>query len=386
VRHRSPTITVTRGRFAATAGQVLEHVRAAGCAAREEIASGTGLSVATIGRSVGPLVEARLLRERPDLARTGAVGRPSTPVEIDTDHFAVLGVHIGRRIATVALGDVAGRVITHRTIRRSAGAAPDLPALARAASDLLADEPGRAPLALGVVAPWRDLGLDEAAIESELAELTGLDVRSGDHIAAVAAAEYFHRRQGTTGVTLYVYARDTIGFAAAVDKGTGVEVSRVSSLSHFPTGSDVQCSCGRTGCLEVTAGNEAVMARARAAGIVDGDDPAALYAAGTATRPLLAERAAVLGRVTATVRDMIAPDRVVLVGQGFTGEPAVLADVLAECDRGALHDVPVSFTRFGAGIQAVSSCTVALRPIYDDPFALVARPQRPAAPTSPAIA
>ncbi|WP_181407537.1 ROK family protein [Nocardioides sambongensis] len=382
MRHRTPTITVTRGRFASTAGQVLEQVHAAGCASREEIAGGTGLSVATIGRTVGPLVEARLLRERPDRAHTGAIGRPGIPVEIDTDHFAVLGLHIGRRIATVALGDLAGHVITHRTLRRCAGEAPDLAALARAAADLLAADAGRAPLALGVVAPWRDLGLDEAAIETELAELTGLDVRGGDHIAAVAATEYFHRRQGTTGVTLYVYARDTIGFASAVDTGTGVEVSRVGSLAHFPTGSSVPCRCGRTGCLEVSAGNEAVLSRARAAGLVREDDAAALYAAGPAVRPLLAERARALGAVAAHVRDAIAPDRVVLVGQGFTGEPAVLADVLDAYDQGALPDVPVSFTRFGAGIQAVSSCTVALRPIYDDPFALVSRPEARPTPTS----
>ena len=37
----------------------------------------------------------------------------------------------------------------------------------------------------------------------------------------------------------------------------------------------------------------------------------------------------------------------------------------------ALGDVPLSFTRFGAGIQAIAACTIALGPVYDDPLAIV---------------
>lgn len=363
---RSPLITVTRGSFGSTAGQVLELVHRCGTARREEIAAGTGLSTATVGRAVTALVAARLLRERPDRILAGAVGRPGTPVEIDAGHYAVLGLHLGRRQDTVALGDLTGRVITHRSLPRAAEYRPDLPALARAASDLLTEQPGRAPLTLGVVAPWRDIGLDPARTEAELAELTGLDVRSGDHVAAVAATEFFHRRQGTPGVTLYVYARDTIGFAVAVERGgesgttSSVEISRVGSLGHFPTGSDVWCHCGRTGCLEVTAG----------------PDPTHLYDAGPDAHPELAVRARRLGEVAAAVRDMIAPDRVVLVGQGFTGCPAVLGEVTEAFATGALTEVPFSFTRFSSGIQAVAACTVALGPVYDDPFTVVPRGTR----------
>ena len=34
--------------------------------------------------------------------------------------------------------------------------------------------------------------------------------------------------------------------------------------------------------------------------------------------------------------------------------------------------VPVSFTRFGSDIQAISACTVALGPVFDDPLAALA--------------
>jgi len=375
-------ITVTRGRFGPAAAQVLEQVRAAGLANRDEIASRTGLSVPTVGRAAGLLVEAGVLRERPDLARAGKIGRPGTPVEVDTDRYATIGIHVGRRIATVALGDLTGRVIAHDTVHRLPGADPDLDRLSRAAAALLGGSPGRAPLAAGLVGPWRELGLDHDLLATELHDLTGLDVRTGDHIAAVAATEFFHRRHGTSGVTLYVYARDTVGFAVAVEKGTATEVSRVGSLTHYPTGSPVLCPCGRTGCLEVTAGDLALVGVAADAGLVSGGRALtveALYAAAADpdVRALLTERARVLGEVAASVRDIVRPDRVVLVGQAFTGCAAVLDDIVRAFDEVTVHEkVPVSFTRFGADIQAITACTIGLGPVYDDPIAIVPRRTR----------
>ena len=383
-------ITVARGRFGSASAQVLEHVRAGGTVHRDELAERTGLSVATVGRAVSQLVEAGLLRERPDRTRTGAVGRPGIPVEVDTDRFVTIGVHIGRRIATVAVGDLAGKVLAHETLHRERGDAPDLDRLSRLAAGMLGRSPGRAPLAVGLVGPWRELGLEADRLGSELHELTGLEVRTADHIAAVAATEFFHRRHGTPGVTLYVYARETVGFAVAVDKGVQTEVSRVGSLTHFPTGGTAVCPCGRTGCMEVEAGDEAVARAAVALGVVPEPTIDAVYAAvdHPVGRNLLRTRARVLGRVAASVRDMVAPDRVVLVGQAFTGCGPVLDEItLAFQQTTALGDVPLSFTRFGAGIQAIAACTIALGPVYDDPAAIVPRPvamvPRSPAPVAP---
>lgn len=373
MHHRSPMITVSRGRFGSTQAQVLEQIRVGGLVTREQIVAGSGLSVATVGRAVTALVEAGVLRERPDRIRSGAVGRPGTPVEIDPERYVVVGLHIGRRIATVALADLAGRVVAHQTVRRSSLAAPDLADLSRVAASLLGSLPHRAPLSAGLVAPWRELGLAPLACGRELEQLTGLDVHTGDHIAAVAAAEFLHRRHGTPGVTLYIYARDTIGFALAVAKGEMVEVSRVGSLAHFPTGTGASCGCGRTGCLEAAAGDEAIVRAARATRHISGGDIGSVYEASDEPRVLrlLRDRARMLGTAASVVRDMTAPDRVVLVGQAFTGCPPVADDVLAGYRTGALADVPVSFTRFGSGIQAVAACTVALAPVYEDPIGLV---------------
>jgi hypothetical protein len=137
----------------------------------------------------------------------------------------------------------------------------------------------------------------------------------------------------------------------------------------------------------VTAGDGAVVAAARDAGLFDDASPAAaaatidsLYSApsGSAAMALLRRRATVLGQAAASVRDMVAPDRVVLVGQAFTGCPAVREDITSAFTAATTSgDVPVSFTRFGAGIQAITACTIALGPVYDDPLGLV--PRRPPA-------
>lgn len=370
-------ITVSRGPSVPAAAQVLEQIRAAGTITREEIVAATSLSVATVGRAVGQLVDAGLVRERPDLTRVGAVGRPGVPYEVDRDGYVTIGFHVGRRKLTVALGDMAGKVVVRqemeRTPRQGQDDQPDLVAMSRTAAELLGRVPGRIPLSVGLVGPWRDLGLDMTRAAADVQELTGLEVVPGEHVAAVAAAEFFHRRHGTPGITLYVYARDTIGMAVAADKGERTEVSRVGSLTHFPTRSEVPCGCGRVGCLGVTAGDEALARAAHQAGLItaeidelygDAEDPQVLG--------LLAQRAKVLGEAVATLRDMVDPDRVVLVGQAFTGSATVLDVVVAAfAETTALGPVPVSFTRFGAGIQAVTACTLGLGPVYDDPTGLV---------------
>lgn len=380
--HRSPMITVSRGQLVSAAAQVLERVRLGGLVSRDELVAGTGLSMATVGRAVGQLTSAGLLRERPDRIRSGAVGRPGVPVELDPDRYVTLGIHLGRRITTIAVGDLTGRVLAHDTLRRELDEpAPGVDVLGRTAAHLLGGLPDRAPLAIGLVGAWQALGLSAEDTGRAVHEATGLDVRTGDHIPAVAATEFFHRRPGTSGVTLYVYARDTIGWAVVVDKGIQVEVSRVGHMAHLPTGSDVACPCGRTGCLEVTAGDEALTELARRSGLaISGVED--LYAAADVpqARGLLTWRARVLGEAAAAARDIVDPDRVVLVGQSFTGCPQVLEVITSTFAASATSgSVPVSFTRFGAGIQAITACTIGLGAVYDDPLALVsthARAQR----------
>ncbi|WP_235736520.1 ROK family protein [Nocardioides alcanivorans] len=161
-----------------------------------------------------------------------------------------------------------------------------------------------------------------------------------------------------------------------IDKGEQTEVGTVNSLEHYPTGGSVRCKCGRTGCFEVTASDHALVARAVDIGLIDAPRMRLLQAKAAAgdaqaTR-MFVERAEVLGRVAAGVRDMTGPDRTVLVGQAFTGFPAALTDVIASFERSSsMPPGSVSVTRFGDDIQAVAACALAVGPVYDDPVGLV---------------
>ena len=372
-------ITLSRGRFASPASRVIEQTRALGPVSRDELARTTGLSLPTVNRSVSALLRAGLLRERPDAAPVGVTGRPRTPVEVDPTRFATLGFHLGRGVASVAVGDLRGRVVCERTVPQPLDGPPDLEQLAALSAELLGGQPGRVPLVAGLVAPWADLDLDRSETSARLHDVLGLDVITADHVPAVAATEFLHRRHGTGGVTLYVYARNTVGFAVAVDHGSDTDVSRSGSLTHFPTFPTAEpetCVCGRTGCLGAAYSDHAVARRASAAGIVPVGAPVeqVVDAARLGSLPaheLLEQRARALGSVAAIVRDMTAPHRVVLVGQGFTGyDPSLTTILSAFEEQTALGSVDVSFTRFGAGIQATTACTVALGPVYDDPVGL----------------
>ena len=309
------------------------------------------------------------------------------PVEVDPSRYVTLGFHLGRGVDTVAIGDLRGQVIDEERLPRPVDRPPALGDLAGTAARLLAGQSGRAPLAAGLVAPWLDLGLDRDGAGQELQAVLGLDVATADHVAGVAATEFLHRRPGTPGATLYVYARNTVGFALAVDKGDQTEVSRVGSLTHFPVGSGARCVCGRTGCLAATFSDHALVARAASRDLIPAgsDVDVLLDVARRGAAPahqLLLDRAEELGRIAAVVRDITTPDRVVLVGQGFTGYPPVLPAISdAFTAHTALGATDLSFTRFGAGVQAVTACTVALGPVYDDPLGVV--PARRAGARSP---
>ena len=380
-------ITLARGRFGSPASQVLEHARAYGPVSRDELTRRTELSAATVNRTVAALLLAGVLRERPDRVAAGVNGRPGVPVEVDPSRYVTLGFHLGRGVDTVAIGDLRGQVIAEERLPRPVDRPPALGDLAGTAARLLAGQSGRAPLAAGLVAPWLDLGLDRDVAGQELQALLGLDVATADHVAGVAATEFLHRRPGTPGATLYVYARNTVGFALAVDKGDQTEVSRVGSLTHFPVGSGAQCVCGRTGCLAATFSDHALVARAASRDLIPaGSDVDVLLdvarRGSASAHQLLVDRAEELGRIAAVVRDITTPDRVVLVGQGYTGYPPVLP-VISDSFTAhtALGPTDLSFTRFGAGVQAVTACTVALGPVYDDPLGVV--PARRASARTP---
>lgn len=130
---------------------VFAAVRQRGPVARDAIATHTGLSIATVNRQVSALLDAELLRERPDLAVPGAIGRPRIPVEINHEPYLTLGLHIGARTTSIVASDLFGRTLDAVETPTPGGSqSTALAALADSARRYLGRWHRRRPLWVGV--------------------------------------------------------------------------------------------------------------------------------------------------------------------------------------------------------------------------------------------
>lgn len=375
-------------------------VRRLGPVARDAIAAGSGLSIATVNRQVGALLEANLLRERPDLATPGAIGRPRVPVEVNHEPYLTLGFHIGARVTSIVACDLFGRTLdVVETPTPNGPQSAALAALADSARRYLTRWHRRRTLWVGVavggvvdsaggLVDHPRLGWAQAPVGPVLARALGLPVSVASHVDAMAGAELLLDRRipdpkrAARRSSLYVYARETVGFAQVIDGRVHTPAGGPGTIAGLPVQSELLGSSGR---LESTVSDEAVVVAARKHGILPAtgtnstistlmriaknDDIAAAEA-----RELLSERARVLGRAVGLLRDILNPDEVVVGGQAFTEHPEGLRRVRSAAAQGSLlpgRDIRV--TRFGNRVQEAGAGVVSLSTIYADPLGAVRR-------------
>ncbi|HEX5203791.1 ROK family protein [Paractinoplanes rhizophilus] len=241
---------------------------------RAAIASGTGLTRATVSALVDDLIAGGLLTEHDPAPRTGA-GRPAAGLALNAAGPAGLGLEINvdyLAACVVSLtGEVRQRIVEHGDQR------PLAPADALSALDSLASRARAAAAAEGLtlagaalavpglvaadglvrVAPnlgWQDV--DVPALLPGLADLP-LIVDNEANLAALASAE---------GERTFLYVSGEIGIGAGIvldgelyrgGRGWSGEIGHVTV---YPDGRP--CRCGANGCLEQYAGQEQVAADA----------------------------------------------------------------------------------------------------------------------------
>ncbi len=384
---------------AATAA-VFAAVRQRGAIARDVIAQVTKLSIATVNRQVTALLDAGILRERADLAVSGAIGRPRVPVEVNHEPFLTLGIHIGARTTSIVATDLFGRTLDAvETPTPRGGQAQALASLAGSARRYLSRWHRRRPLWVGVAiggvvdsftghVDHSRLGWTQAPVGPVLAETLGLPVSVASHVDAIAGAELLlgmRRAPSPTASSLYVYARETVGFALVIGGRVHSPASGPGTIAALPVQSDV---LGGTGQLESTVSDEAVLAAARKRGLIPASGPSASMATllrtarqgdvpgAVESRDLLAERARVLGGAVALLRDMLNPDDVIVGGQAFTEYPEGMQHVEAEfAARSVLPARDIRVTAFGNRVQEAGAGIVSLGGLYADPIGALRRSQ-----------
>jgi predicted NBD/HSP70 family sugar kinase len=373
---------------------VFHAARSRGPIARDVIAKVTQLSIATVNRQVTALLDAGVLRERADLAVSGAIGRPRVPVEVNHEPFLTLGIHIGARTTSIVATDLFGRtldVVETPTPRGAQAAA--LASLAASARRYLSRWHRRRPLWVGVAAGgvvdsatgYLDhprLGWTDAPVGPVLAESLALPVSVASHVDAMAGAELLlgsRRTAPQRSTSLYVYARETVGYALSIGGKVHSPASGPGTIAGLPANSEL---LGGTGQLESTVSDEAVLIAARKRRVIPAEGPASTMPAvlraarqgNEQARELLAERARVLGEAVALLRDMLNPDDLVVGGQAFTEYPEGMSLVTAAyTDRSVLPARDIRVTSFGNRVQEAGAGVVSLGGIYADPIGAMRR-------------
>ena len=377
------------------AATVFGAARMRGPIARDTIAQVTPLSIATVNRQVTALLDAGLLRERADLAATGAIGRPRVPVEINHEPYLTLGLHIGARTTSIVATDLFGRTLdVVETPTPQTGQDAALAALAASGQRYLSRWRRRRPLWVGVaiggvvdsttgMVDHPRLGWSDAPVGPVLAETLGLPASVAVHVDAMAGAELLlgmRRFSPRSSTSLYVYARETVGYALAIDGRVHSPASGPGTIAALPVHSDLLGGSGR---LESTVSDEAVVAAARRMRIVPKEattTTAVLRAAregSEAARELLAERARVLGSAVALLRDMLNPDDLVVGGQAFTDYPEGTAELeAAYAETATLPPRDIRLSAFGSRVQEAGAGVVSLGGLFADPIGAMRRASR----------
>ena len=220
-----------------------------------------------------------------------------------------------------------------------------------------------------------------------LADALGLPVSVASHVDAMAGAELLlgmRRFAPSSPTSLYVYARETVGYALVIGGRVHCPASGPGTIAALPVHSEL---LGGTGQLESTVSDEAVLAAARR---LRSAQRTATRTGGTATaitdllrvaragnrqaKELLAERARVLGEAVALLRDLLNPDELVVGGQAFTEYPEGMEQVEAAfAARSVLPPRDIRVTVFGNRVQEAGAGIVSLGGLYADPLSAMRR-------------
>ncbi|MET9315498.1 ROK family protein [Kribbella sp. NPDC003505] len=374
---------------------IMRELMRSGPTARTDLATTIAMSTGSVTRLTGALVRAGLLAEVAEPAQRGK-GRPKVPVGIDGSTYGVIGVHFGLYRVNACVIDLRGQLVaelhtTERTTR--------LDSLVRSAARSvrkLVDGSRLTVLGAGAsTGGWVDsstgrvrnqpiLGWQNAPLAKALQDATGLPVLVDSQVRALALAEHWFGAAAGVDDFIHLFVGNVVG-AGFVFNGSPYRGahSAAGGLDHLPVPGRAgeACVCGSRSCFAVVGGDLEVARRARAAGLIGDDDEVydvfGLAVSGDArARRLLQERAALVGKATATLIELLDPELVV-IGGGISAPadhvPVLRDSALKELEAhgggdAAARIVPSAFGPHALGIAAGA---IMLDAVYRSPEAFV---------------
>ncbi|MBE2315950.1 ROK family transcriptional regulator [Solirubrobacter sp. CPCC 204708] len=361
---------------------ILRLIRDGEAATRSELMDHTGLSRTTIGTRLGDLKSRGLITENGSAASTG--GRPSGLLAFNAGAGVVLVMDAGATRTTLAVADLAGETLAERSEFRGIDAGPEetlawavgelnamLAELGRSAQDVWAvgvglpgsvDGHGR-PVSPGLMPGW-----DGFPVAERLREHFDVDVLVANDVNVMALGEARAHDRGEqivvlkagTGVGLAYVASGVILRGA---QGAAGEIGHTRVPGH----DDIECSCGKRGCLQAVAGGTRMAQRLSAAGIpcANAAEIAALARGGTPEAiAMVREAGHAIGFVLATVVNILNPSRVVVAGDLTDARDFLLSalreTLYREANTLATSELEISRARAGARAGLIGATTMAV--------------------------
>lgn len=360
--------------------------------ARVEIARRLALSPATVTVLTRDLVRDGLVREVDQAPSSG--GRPPLLLGLVPQAAQAIGAKVAEDRLTAVRVDFEGTPLEYAE-RPFEAAAPDAAdRLGLLLEDLVARWRDAGPRVLGVglgvpgvvdtpsggrvespVLGWRDLPLG-ARLESQL----GIPVLVDNDVNTLAVAERLYGR----GRNVDHFATVTIGRGVGLGIVIGGELYRgarggAGEFGHVRVMEDgPRCHCGKRGCLEAVASDDALVRDARAAKIIaPTDDIDALRALADdrneVALELYAKAGRVLGHAIAGLANVLSPGLVIVSGEGTqawehlqTAFRTALAEDLFEPLRGLPIEVdPWDDAKWARGAAALVLRATFAAPLYE---------------------
>lgn len=365
------------GAAAPGAGELFQIMRDGRARTKAELATLTGLARSTVSSRVDTLLAAGLLRPAGEAASTG--GRPPARVAFNPAAGVVLAADLGATHATVAIADLAGRMIASRTdpLTISSGPVAVLDAVIAVGQTLLSgagiDADRLVGVGIGVPGPVEHStgmpthppimpGWDRFDVPSYVRQSFAVPVLVDNDVNILALGE---QSLSWAGVDDLIFVKVATGIGAGIISGGVLQRGAQGSagdMGHVqvPYSHDSPRPPGDERDLEAIASGTAIAAALRAQGadvegsadvvrLVRAGDPAAIAATRQAGREV--------GEVLSTVVNLLNPSIIVLGGSIARAGEHLLAGVREVVYR---RSIPLATQHLGI-VQSQAGETAGVR-------------------------